>query len=53
MFLPQKASPNMPMLPRCCMQIQYEVNSTLACKIPWTEEPGRLQTMGSLGVRHD
>ena len=22
-------------------------------KIPWTEEPGRLQSMGSLGVRHD
>ena len=21
--------------------------------IPWTEEPGRLQSMGSLGVRHD
>ena len=20
---------------------------------PWTEEPGRLQSMGSLGVRHD
>ena len=23
-------------------------SSTLAWKIPWTEEPGRLQTMGSL-----
>ena len=23
--------------------------STLAWKIPWTEEPGRLQSMGSLG----
>ena len=22
-------------------------SSTLACKIPWTEEPGRLQSMGS------
>ena len=22
-------------------------------KIPWTEEPGRLQSMGSLGVGHD
>ena len=21
-------------------------SSTLACKIPWTEEPGRLQSMG-------
>ena len=28
-------------------------SSTLAWKIPWTEEPGRLQFMGSLGVRHD
>ena len=24
--------------------------STLAWKLPWTEEPGRLQSMGSLGV---
>ena len=28
-------------------------SSTLAWKIPWTEEPGRLKSMGSLGVRHD
>ena len=28
-------------------------SSTLAWKIPWTEGPGRLQSMGSLGVRHD
>ena len=27
-------------------------SSTLAWKIPWTEEPGRLQTMGSQRVRH-
>ena len=26
---------------------------TLAWKIPWTEEPGRLQSMGSRRVRHD
>ena len=26
-------------------------SSTLAWKIPWTEEPGRLQTMGSAGSR--
>ena len=25
-------------------------SSTLASKIPWTEEPGRLQSMGSLRV---
>ena len=28
-------------------------SSTIARKIPWTEEPGRLQSMGSLRVRHD
>ena len=28
-------------------------SSTLAWKIPWTEEPGALQSMGSLRVRHD
>ena len=28
-------------------------SSTLAWKIPWTEEPGRPQSMGSLRVRHD
>ena len=28
-------------------------SSTLAWKIPWTEEPGRLQSMESLGVGHD
>ena len=27
--------------------------STLAWKIPWTEEPGGLQSMGSGRVRHD
>ena len=28
-------------------------SSTLAWKIPWMEEPGRLQSMGSPRVRHD
>ena len=28
-------------------------SSTLAWKIPWTEEPGRLQFMGLLTVGHD
>ena len=28
-------------------------SSTLAWKIPWTEEPGRLQSMGLQRVRHD
>ena len=28
-------------------------SSTLAWRIPWTEEPGGLQSMGSLGVGYD
>ena len=28
-------------------------SSTLAWKIPWTEEPGMLKSMGSLRVGHD
>jgi len=28
-------------------------SSTLARRIPWTEEPGRLQSMGFQRVRHD
>ena len=28
-------------------------SSTLAWKIPWTEDPGRLQFMGSQRVGHD
>ena len=26
---------------------------TLAWRIPWTEDPGRLQSMGSQRIRHD
>ena len=41
-----------------CLESQFgEGNggpsSTLAWKIPWTEEPGGLQSMGSLRVGHD
>ena len=28
-------------------------SSTIACKVPWTEEPGRLQSMGSQKVGHN
>ena len=28
-------------------------SSTIAWKIPWTEEPGRLQSVGSQRVGHD
>ena len=33
--------------------LSRRVISTLAWKIPWTEEPGRLQSMGSQRVGHD
>ena len=39
-----KIPPAMPMAPH---------SSTLAWKIPWTEEPGRLQSRGSLRVGHN
>ena len=29
------------------------IHSSIAWKIPWTEEPDRLQSMGSQRVRHD
>ena len=39
---------------QCCVEkAMAPHSSTLAWKIPWTEEPGRLQSMGSLRVRHD
>ena len=28
-------------------------SSILGWRIPWTEEPGRLQSVGLRGVRHD
>ena len=28
-------------------------SSMLACRIPWTEEPGGLQSIGSQTIRHD
>ena len=28
-------------------------SSTLAWRIPWTEQPGRLQSMGLIRVGHD
>ena len=40
------------------MSLGYKVSmaphsSALAWENPWTEEPGRLQSMGSLRVGHD
>ena len=38
----------------CCWEKAMAPHfSTLAWKIPWTEEPGRLQSMGSRRVGHD
>ena len=36
-----------------CPKIMAPYSSTLAWKIPWMQEPGRLQSMGLLGVRHN
>ena len=36
-----------------CVFIYMCHSSTLAWKIPWAEEPGRQQSMGSRRVRHD
>ena len=35
----------------CMEKAMAPHSSTLAWKIPWMEEPGGLQSMGSLGVR--
>ena len=43
-------------IPACRCQVEKEMaihSSTIAWKIPWTEEPGRLQSMGSQRVGHD
>ena len=37
----------------CTEKAMAPHSSTLAWKIPWMEEPGRLQSMGSLRVQHD
>ena len=37
----------------CSEKAMAPHSSTLAWKILWMEEPGRLQSMGSLRVRHD
>ena len=58
---PQHARPSCPsptprVYPNSCPLTEKAMathSSTLAWKIPWTEEPGRLQSMGSLRVGHD
>ena len=39
--------------PLCSEKAMAPYSSTLAWKIPWTEKPGRLQSMGWLRVGHD
>ena len=38
---------------QCTEKAMAPHSSTVAWKIPWTEEPGRLQSMGLLRVGHD
>ena len=40
-------------LGHCMEKAMAPHSSSLAWKIPWMEEPSRLQSMGSLRVRHD
>ena len=40
-------------LTRFCFQLMAAHLSILAWRIPWTGEPGRLQSMGSQRVKHD
>ena len=53
-FLPAEAA--YPLFQNTSLSLEKETaphSSTHAWKIPWTEEPGRLQSMGSLRVGHD
>ena len=53
-FLEHKETSNI--LKRLACKVKKAVaphSSALAWKIPWTEEPGGLQSMGSLRVGHD
>ena len=52
-FHPDTVSHNTELAPWPVLLHARTHSSTLAWKIPWTEEPGRLQSMGSLRVGHD
>ena len=41
------------LVPGCLEKAMAPHSSTLAWRIPWTEEPGGLWSMGSLRVGHD
>ena len=64
--LPSMRDPNIPLCLRVQQSLPENISlaclrekavaphsSTLPWQIPWTEEPGGLQSMGSLRVRHD
>ena len=44
---------SLPLVPPGTEKATAPHSSTLTWKIPWAEEPGGLQSMGSLGVGHD
>ena len=48
-----KRSPKLPELEKVPEKAMAPHSSALAWKIPWTEEPGGLQSMGSQRVGHD
>jgi len=55
-WLKKKKAKNMNLLSGVNLLLEKAMaphSSTLAWKIPWTEEPGGLQSMGSLRVGHD
>ena len=51
----EKRRPRKPEKTREIAEKEYvkKHSSILACGIPWTEEPGRLQSLGSQRVGHD
>ena len=52
-FLPKKKRLSVDQKKEGSVNLVAPHSSTLAWKIPWTEEPGRLQSMGSRRVGHD
>ena len=52
-FIRWAALPYLGFKGRCSEKAMAPHSSTLAWKIPWTEEPGGLQSMESLRVGHD
>ena len=57
-FVPLEISPSGATCKSAALQLFQEKemathSSTLAWKIPWTEKPGRLQSVGWQRVRHD